>query len=141
MRIDAHGLEILTRQECLALLSTAPLGRVVFTDRALPAIQPVGFLLDGEDVVIRTAPGSKLGLAARSAIVAFEADDFDPGSHAGWSVTVVGHAGPVEDPAEVARLSALPVPVLAPGPLDRIIRIRGTQISGRRIPAYQSQAA
>ena len=47
MRLDAHGLEILDREDCLGLLASVPLGRVVFTDRALPAIQPVNFVLDG----------------------------------------------------------------------------------------------
>ncbi|MEV0831043.1 pyridoxamine 5'-phosphate oxidase family protein [Nonomuraea rubra] len=63
-----------------------------FTDRALPAVQPVAFHLDGERIVIRTGIGSKLAAATRNAVVAFEADEFDPEERTGWSVTVIGHA-------------------------------------------------
>ncbi len=133
MRYDAHGLEILGRQDCLELLGSVSLGRVVFTDRALPAIQPVNFLLDGEDVIIRTSPGSKLALAMRGAVVAFEADDFDPATHEGWSVTLVGQSRLVGGDEEVARLSRLPLRPWAPGPRDRFIRIPGGHLSGRRI--------
>ncbi|MEU8385537.1 pyridoxamine 5'-phosphate oxidase family protein, partial [Streptosporangium sp. NPDC048865] len=54
MKLDSVGLQILSRQECLTLLASTSIGRIVFTDRALPAVQPVGFVLDGEDIVIGT---------------------------------------------------------------------------------------
>ncbi|WP_308211793.1 pyridoxamine 5'-phosphate oxidase family protein [Actinoallomurus soli] len=76
--LDSGGLEVLGRQECLALLGAVPIGRIVFTDRALPAVWPVNFALSGGDVVIRTMAGSKPAAAARGAVVAFEADEFDP---------------------------------------------------------------
>jgi uncharacterized protein len=133
MRFDAHGLEVLDRDECLDLLASVPLGRVVFTDRALPAIQPVNFVLDGHEVIIRVSPGSKLGTAMRAAVVAFEADDFDPVGHTGWSVTAVGQARLVDDPREVARLARLPLRPWAPGPQDHFVRISEMQLSGRRI--------
>src|SRR5262245_47213677 len=98
---DGNGLEILERGECLALLGSVPLGRVVFTERALPAVQPVNFVLDEECVVIRTAPRSTLATAMPGAVVAFEADHFDGAGATGWSVTVVGKARTVRDPAEV----------------------------------------
>ncbi|WP_084965757.1 pyridoxamine 5'-phosphate oxidase family protein [Thermoactinospora rubra] len=60
MHVDGSGLRVLSRRECLELLASAPIGRIVFTDRALPAVQPVNFRLDGERVVIRTTTGSKL---------------------------------------------------------------------------------
>jgi nitroimidazol reductase NimA-like FMN-containing flavoprotein (pyridoxamine 5'-phosphate oxidase superfamily) len=133
MRFDAHGLEILERADCLRLLASVPLGRVVFTDRALPAIQPVNFVLDGEDIIIRTSTGSKLGMALRGTIVAFEVDDFDPAGRTGWSVTLVGQARPVDDPNEIARLSRLRPRPWTPGPSDRFVRICGNDLAGRRI--------
>jgi hypothetical protein len=130
---DGNGLEILDRQECLALLGSVPLGRVVFTERALPAVQPVDFALDRGCVIIRTAPGSKLAAAMRGTVVAFEADDFDGTDHTGWSVTVVGEASTVRDPAEVTRLSRLPLRPWAPGRCDQFIRIPSQHVTGRRI--------
>lgn len=132
MKFDAFGLEVLDRDECIRLLGSVPLGRVVFTDRALPAIQPVNFVLDGADVILCIATGSKLAAAVRSTVVAFEADAFDPDDRTGWSVTLVGHARVVNSPPEIQRLSELPLQQWAPGPSDRFVRISG-HVSGRRI--------
>ncbi|MDP9868214.1 MULTISPECIES: pyridoxamine 5'-phosphate oxidase family protein [Streptosporangium] len=133
MKLDSAGLQVVFPQECMALLATAPIGRIVFTDRALPAVQPVNFVLDGTDIVIRTTVGSKLAAATRRTIVAFEADDFDPQGRTGWSVTVVGHARAVDDPQEAARLAGLPLTPWAPGERDHFIVIAAEQVSGRRI--------
>jgi uncharacterized protein len=81
---------VFDREKCLALLATVPIGRVVHTHRALPAITPVTFVLDGEDVAIR--PAGPLAVAVGGAVVAFEADNVDPDTGAGWAVTVVGPA-------------------------------------------------
>jgi uncharacterized protein len=43
----------LDRDECLRLLATATIGRIVVTDGALPAAYPLPFLLDAEEVVFR----------------------------------------------------------------------------------------
>jgi nitroimidazol reductase NimA-like FMN-containing flavoprotein (pyridoxamine 5'-phosphate oxidase superfamily) len=141
MERDSSGLQVLSRQECLRLLSSAPIGRIVFTDRALPAVQPVNFRLDGERIVIRTSIGSKLAAATRHAVVAFEADEFDPDLRTGWSVTVVGHARAVHDPDEIARLAALPLTAWAPGSRDHYIVVEAEQMTGRRITAGHSSTA
>ncbi|MBG0830118.1 pyridoxamine 5'-phosphate oxidase family protein [Planomonospora sp. ID67723] len=133
MKLDSAGLQVLSHQECMRLLATAPIGRIVFTDRALPAVQPVNFHLEGEDIVIRTTAGSKLAAATRRTVVAFEIDDFDPAQRTGWSVTAVGHARAVDDPAEAARLAGLPLTPWAPGERDHFIVIAAEQVSGRRI--------
>lgn len=133
MKLDSAGLQVLSRWECIALLASAPIGRIVFTDRALPAVQPVNFLLDGEAIVIRTGVGSKLAAAASNAIVAFEADDVDAQMRTGWSVTAVGHARAVDDPEEIVRLSRLPLAPWAPGSRDHFIVVDPEQLSGRRI--------
>jgi nitroimidazol reductase NimA-like FMN-containing flavoprotein (pyridoxamine 5'-phosphate oxidase superfamily) len=133
MKLDATGLQVLSREECFRLLGSAEIGRIVFTDRALPAVQPVNFCLDGEDIVIRTAVGTKLAMATRRTIVAFEADDFDVVTRNGWSVTVIGQARAAQTQGEIVRLSLLPLTPWAPGSHDHFIVIRAEQISGRRI--------
>jgi uncharacterized protein len=130
---DSGGLEILTERECRDLLSKAAVGRIVFTDRALPAIQPVNFVISRGEVIIRTTSGSKLAAAARNAVVAFEADDFDTTGHAGWSVVVIGHARIVSDNGELADLRRLAVRSWRPDECD-YIAITPELISGRRIP-------
>jgi uncharacterized protein len=95
--------EALDEQECLRLLGTTAIGRVAYTEAALPAIRPVSYTLRDDAVVIPTQAGSALADALRGAVVAFEADSYDHAARTGWSVTVVGPswvvtAGPSVDP-------------------------------------------
>jgi uncharacterized protein len=140
VNVDAD-LEVLSPDECLALAASMPIGRIVFTDRALPAVQPVNFMIEDGSVIIRTAQGSKLAAATRNAVVAFEVDEFDHQARTGWSVTLVGRAQSVRDPVEEARLARLPLRTWAPGERDRFIRIRPEHVSGRRIPALPANGS
>ncbi|MQA93960.1 MAG: pyridoxamine 5'-phosphate oxidase family protein [Streptosporangiales bacterium] len=136
MPFDYGGLETPSRAESLTLMGSVPIGRVVFTERALPAVQPVNFVLDGADVVFRAVPGSRLAAATRGNIVAFEADDFDAASRSGWSVTIVGRARHVHDPEELAVVRRLPLDSWAPGPRDHdhYVLIEAGLVVGRRLP-------
>ena len=58
-------------------MASVPVGRIIYTRRALPAVELVNFALDHGDIVIRTDRGGKLAAAARGAVVAFEADCLD----------------------------------------------------------------
>lgn len=121
----------LTRGECLGLMSTVKVGRVVFTEQALPAVMPVGFVLDGGHVVICVPHGSNLAAATRNAIVAFEVDDMDATGPAGWSVTAVGRARVVRDPGD--RDSARKaLHAWAAGPSSEFVRISCQRVSGWR---------
>ena len=65
MYSDGSALQQLSRDECLMLMASVPVGRVIYTRRALPAVELVNFALDHGDIVIRTASGGKLAAAAR----------------------------------------------------------------------------
>ncbi len=134
MEVDRTGLQVLSRAECLALLRQSLVGRVIVTDRALPAAFPVNFALLGEDVVFRTTAGSKLEAASARTVVAFEVDDIDPLRQTGWSVLIQGRAALVDDPVDLARARALPLQPWAPGKRLEFVRIRSELVSGRRIP-------
>jgi len=133
MEVDRTGMEVLPRAECLSLLRGSLVGRVVVTDRALPAAFPVNFALLGDDVVFRTTAGSKLEAASTGAVVAFEVDDLDPVRQTGWSVLIQGRAGLVEDPIDLARAGALPFQPWAPGRRLEFVRVRSELVSGRRL--------
>jgi nitroimidazol reductase NimA-like FMN-containing flavoprotein (pyridoxamine 5'-phosphate oxidase superfamily) len=122
-------LRDLDRAESLRRLASVPVGRVVFTWRALPAIRPVNHVVDGDDVIIRTHLGAAL-LAAGEAgmVVAYEADQLDPEVRRGWSVVVVGAARLVE-PAEAGRYEALLRPWVD-GVMDQVVRIRCEIVTG-----------
>jgi nitroimidazol reductase NimA-like FMN-containing flavoprotein (pyridoxamine 5'-phosphate oxidase superfamily) len=127
------GAHVLSREECLSLLATMPVGRLVFTDRALPAVVPVNFVLSGKHIVLRTGATSSLAAGVRGSVVAFEVDRIDPAGHRGWSVTVVGRAEHVTDPDWIARLEQLP-PAVVGG--QRAGAVRGHHVelvNGRRV--------
>ena len=46
------------RDEALCPLGGTTLGRIVFTEHALPAIRPVNRLLDNRRIIIRTRAGA-----------------------------------------------------------------------------------
>jgi hypothetical protein len=119
--------------ECLRLLATAGTGRVVYSDQALPAVRPVDFVVDNETVIIRTAPGSRLAKAIQRAVVAFEADEYDPADGTGWSVMIVGASSDVSEPCDVERLSPLVGRRWAPDGQDHFVRIGISAVAGCRI--------
>ena len=86
----------LTPAECWRLLADAPMGRIVFTEHAMPAIRPVNHLIEDETIVIRSHLGAAIvshASAPDGAVVCYEADQIDPGRHTGWSVIATGVAG------------------------------------------------
>jgi nitroimidazol reductase NimA-like FMN-containing flavoprotein (pyridoxamine 5'-phosphate oxidase superfamily) len=139
---DAVGLEVLSEAECYRLLGSASVGRIVFTEQALPAIQPVSYGLRGQSLVMRTTVGSKLAVATRNSVVAFEVDHFDHDHvRAGWSVVAVGHASEITDPAEVALVRTMELRPWALDMSEHYIRIDIELISGRRVQMDTATAA
>lgn len=127
-----RGLEVLTRDQCVALLGGKSLGRVGVTLAALPAILPVNYVVRGGFVYFRTGEGTKLAAAVDRTVVAFEVDDSDPAEHTGWSVLVVGRSEVV--PAEeLADLGALPVRPWPAGDRSHLVRVSMEKVSGRRV--------
>ena len=129
------GLERPSRQECVALMATQEIGRLVVVDNGRPLIFPVNYALDGEAPVFRTASGTKLWASTRS-LVAFEVDSVDKETKSGWSVVVHGIAQEITafDRADLqARVSGLPVEPWAPGDKPVLVRVEPRLITGRRV--------
>jgi nitroimidazol reductase NimA-like FMN-containing flavoprotein (pyridoxamine 5'-phosphate oxidase superfamily) len=96
--------------------------------------------MDGPRVVVRTARGSKLTAAVEQDLIAFEADDYDPQTRAGWSVLVTGRAALVYDGDEVQRLRRLGLePWAAAVEHPFWVQILPTSVTGRRIPAAPAE--
>jgi hypothetical protein len=133
MDFNGTTLEQLSRGECLRLVRQVPVGRIVYTRQALPAVELVNFTLDNGEIVIRTDSSGKLAAATRGAVVAFEADSVDVATHTGWSVTIVGFSRVVTDGEEIRRLERTGPAPWAPGERDHFIRISPTIVNGRRI--------
>jgi uncharacterized protein len=107
--LDHSGMGVLTRDECYDRLRAARVGRIAFVSQGDPVILPVNHAIDGESVVFRTAPGSKLLAGDSKVRVAFEVDGFDADRRTGWSVLVRGTAGTVEDVEAIERLNRIGV--------------------------------
>ncbi|WP_228982057.1 pyridoxamine 5'-phosphate oxidase family protein [Streptomyces sp. DH12] len=128
----------LDRAEALRLLGTVSLGRIVFTQRALPAVRPVNHLMDGDDVIVRLHDGATLASLVAPAdapgiVVAYEADAIDPETHVGWSVVVTGYARRVTDAADLARLAARLRPWAHHPAVNAALRIRPDLVTGLRL--------
>ena len=89
---DDRRREALDERQALRLLRTATVGRLAFTQGALPAILPVSFALGPGHVLIGFRHDPAIENALRRSVVAVEVDDYDPAARTGWSVTVVGPA-------------------------------------------------
>lgn len=141
----------LTEGECWQLLASTSLGRVVFTHRAMPAIRPVNHIVEGRKIIIRTHNGAAIASRAletrgaqgqsqgrstgRGSVVCYEADEFDPVRHTGWSVIVTGLAHLVTDPADIARYAAAVEPWIAVK-MDQVVLIEPQFVSGRRLVGW-----
>lgn len=129
----------LDRQESLRLLAKAPVGRVVYTRQALPAVLPVNFSLDTDaSVLLHTSPDSDLVRAIDGVVVAFEADEFDAATLSGWSVVVTGRATVVTDPDEHGRLSQAGPTSWIPLRDPVFVRIESEMVTGRELRGTRS---
>ena len=126
MYSDGSALQHLSRDECLTLMASVPVGRIIYTRRALPAVELVN-------------RGGKLAAATRGVVVAFEADQVDLAGQSCWSVTAIGPSSEVTDPGELARLRTIGLRPWVPGVRDHFIRISPVMLNGRRLCAGGAQ--
>jgi nitroimidazol reductase NimA-like FMN-containing flavoprotein (pyridoxamine 5'-phosphate oxidase superfamily) len=138
---ESHDWEPLTHSECFALLATVPVGRVVYSERAMPIVVPVNFSVVGSDVIVRTGRRSRLAMHAPGNVVAFEVDDIDMASRSGWSIVLTGLIKLVRDPGELAQLNALRLPAWGATEFDRYLSLRPDVVSGRRIAGFSHPTA
>jgi nitroimidazol reductase NimA-like FMN-containing flavoprotein (pyridoxamine 5'-phosphate oxidase superfamily) len=138
-RFDHAGLEILDQDECLRLLQSVPLGRLVFTQGGLPAVRLVNFCIDGNTIVFASEDGEKYRAAERGDVVAFQADDIDVDRHLGWTVTSVGHLSVVPADEAFALEGAIPRHTWAPLRNKQLIRLGTESVTGRRLLAWGSR--
>lgn len=130
--VSAHsGIEVIDEDECKRLLASDVIGRVAVVIGATPMIMPVNYALDGDNIIIRTMPGSRLDVGQGHA--AFEVDSFDRSSQSGWSVLVTGNLEEVTwyQAQDMQRVQALPLAPWAPGARNMWLRLRPSFITGR----------
>jgi uncharacterized protein len=127
-------LSVLDRERCLRLLADDEVGRLVVIAGNTPTIFPVNYALDGDTIVFRTDPGTKLANGPR-ARASFEVDSFDHASRAGWSVVASGRLEEVThyDAATFDRVRGLSIEPWADGEKVHWMRLVPDRVTGRRV--------
>jgi hypothetical protein len=128
----------LSAAECRALLVEQRIGRLVYTDNALPTALPVNYALDGDGIVFRTAATGRLASAVTGSVVAFEVDAIDEASASGWSVLIVGFAHRIVAPDEL--MAAQRLGIVAWGASDAstaFLRIPLSRVTGRWVQGIE----
>ena len=133
MEIDRSGLEVLSPAECLRLLAASRWGRVAISVGALPAILPVRFVIDEDEILFRAGRNTALALGTRGEVVAFQVD----GNHdelGQWSVLATGRLG-VASGARAERYARLPIAAWALQDPSCFVELPIEVLSGRVIGA------
>ena len=128
------GIEVIPRDECVALLQADVIGRLAFVANGAPLVLPVNYAMDGDVVVFRTGEGSKLAAAERGT-ACFEIDAFDRATRTGWSVLARGRLEEVtvHQAADLAHARELGVSPWIPEGRDHWMRLVPETITGRRV--------
>jgi uncharacterized protein len=127
-------LRVLDRDQCLRLLADDEIGRLAVIAGNSPVIFPVNYALDGDTIVFRTDPGTKLAHGPRGR-ASFEVDRLDRAGRAGWSVVATGRLEEVThyDAAILARVRRLAIDPWAGGAKLHWMRLVPDRITGRRV--------
>lgn len=128
-----QGWEHLDEQECWSLLAEDEIGRLAVAVSGRPDIFPVNYVVDGDDIVVRTSAGLKLAAAVLGTGVAFEVDGLDHDRHRGWSVVAHGRAEEIEGVEPRLHAEDLHIRPWAGGDKPRFIRIVVSELTGRRL--------
>lgn len=132
---DRMGVEVLSFDECRALLAAHSVGRVAFMAAGDIDVFPVNYAMVGHVITIRTGRGEKLGAAVMEQPVSFQIDQFDGPHHTGWSVLAKG-TGRVAPVADLDRLERTGLtPWAGEQGRDEWIQIVPHELTGRRVSA------
>ena len=137
----AGGAAVITplgREECIAALRAARIGRVVTTvgPEHRPLVRPVSYLYDADtrSVVFHSLPGTKLHALLDRREASFEIDGAT--GEFLWSVIVRGRVETEVRSREIARFELDISPAVAIPREGPWLRIRGEVITGVRFAAH-----
>jgi uncharacterized protein len=124
--VASGHLSHVDEQDCVVLLRSNSVGRVVWNEPGGPMVMPVSYVFTGGNVVFRSSKKGPLAQLNERAI-SFQVDDYDVETHTGWSVLVRGRClASDQEPAE------LPIP-WAPEHDEVTVVIEPSVITGRAV--------
>lgn len=129
-------MEHLPESACWRLLREHAVGRLGVVLDGAPEIYPLNYVVDGETIVFRTDPGSKVRGVGRSPLVCFQLDSADTDRRDGWSVLVKGRAVEITDEDWTRASTQLDLDFWAPGIRSKWIRVVPTEVTGRQLHRY-----
>jgi nitroimidazol reductase NimA-like FMN-containing flavoprotein (pyridoxamine 5'-phosphate oxidase superfamily) len=123
----------LSPAECRRLLAASAVGRLGYSTVNGPRIVPMNYTVVGERLVFRTTTDTEAGRCANGAQVAFEVDQVDESTHAGWSVLATGEADQITA-RELQFLDVYQVPDPWPeGERSLFLQLPLDALTGRRV--------
>ena len=132
-------VERLEEAECLELLSTARIGRLIYNSRYGPVALPSEYKIHEGSIVfptyrtLFTEEDLRTGIAHAEYQVAVEVDQTDPETREGWLVLVRGAAHHLDTETERASIASLGLKPWVEGEPEHFIRVNPTRIGGQRL--------
>ena len=120
----------LSTQECWEILDRERFGRLAVAVNGDPDIFPINFLVDDQQLLMRTAPGTKLTELVINSAVAVEADGRD--GDTAWSVVLKGVARMVDSFSETYADDGKALETWLPSEKPIYVEIIARSMSGRR---------
>ena len=130
--------EILTIEECWALLDRDEVGRLAVDVGGHPDVFPVNYVVDDGSIVFKTGAGTKFAAAVLSRDVAFEIDGREPETRTVWSVVAKGVAHEVDDMMDRFDAEDLPHYPWVAEQKPSYVRITPEVVTGRRFHVVDS---
>ena len=137
---SSHSVvERLDEAECMKLLSTARIGRLIYNSRYGPVAVPTEYQIHEGSIVfptyrtLFTEEDLRTGIAHAEYQVAVEIDQADPEAREGWLVLVRGTAHHLDTEAERESIASLGLKPWVKGEPEHFIRVNPTHIGGQRL--------
>jgi nitroimidazol reductase NimA-like FMN-containing flavoprotein (pyridoxamine 5'-phosphate oxidase superfamily) len=132
-------MEPLDEAECMELLSTRRIGRLVYTSRYGPMALPSEYKIHKGSIVFRTYRTTfteedlRTGIEHAEYQVVVEADQADPDAREAWMVIVRGTAHHLDTEAERASIADIGLKSWLEGEPEHFIRVDPISVRGQRI--------
>lgn len=137
---DARSVvERLDESECMELLSTQRIGRLIYNSRYGPVAVPSEYKIHEGSIVFRTyqilftEEDLRTGIAHAEYEVTLEVDQTDPDAREGWLVLIWGSAHHIDTEAERASIADVGLKSWVEGEPEHFIRVDPSQIGGQRL--------
>jgi nitroimidazol reductase NimA-like FMN-containing flavoprotein (pyridoxamine 5'-phosphate oxidase superfamily) len=132
-------VERLDEAQCMDLLSTGRIGRLIYNSRYGPVAVPSEYKIHEGSIVFRTyqviftEEDLRTGIAHAEYEVTLEVDQTDPDAREGWLVLVWGSAHHMDTETERASIADIGLKSWVEGEPEHFIRVDPIRIGGQRV--------